>query len=385
MTGVASRWRELSGSAKFRLCSQLILLSSIVVGVVVSVDRTGDVPWSAAGIVISGAAALLALQTRPELSAWPNVGPRSWALPVGSAMFIVVWLFCAIMANLATDESDIDAAQTVGNFAALLSMLSIIPFLRGKWWFVLGVSIATGAAFEASAPSALRVAATTFFIGALFVATTLLTMWGLEVVDELERTKAVEARLQVAEERLRFARDLHDVVGRGFSAIAVKSELAATLSRAGAGDRAAGEMDEVKALAVESMNTMRELVHGYRGINLVGEVAGARSLLAAAGCLLVVEGDPAKVPARFHEVAAWVVREGTTNIVRHSASTSATLSIGTGGMSLRNNGSRKQAVDDPGEHSGLRGLSERLAHVGSGLEATMSGETFTLEILWEKK
>jgi len=202
---------------------------------------------------------------------------------------------------------------------------------------------------------------------------------GLRIVDDLEAAKDVGAELRLAEERLRFARDLHDVVGRGFSAIAVKSELAATLLRSGAADRAGTEITEVKALAVESMKEMRQLVRGYRDIDLAGEVAGARSLLSATGCTLLVEGDLDKVPARLHEVAAWVVREGTTNVVKHSSATSATLAFGAVGMSLRNDG----VTGATKERSGLRGLAERLAAYGAGLETATSDGQFVLDVRWE--
>lgn len=384
MIRLASWWRGLSGPVKFRLYTQLTLQGAIAGVVVVSAATIFGVPWAAAGIVIAGIAAILAVQAQPELAVRSNGAMRRWALPLAASMLIAVWVASAIGSHVSTADADIDALRTTGIFAALLAALSILPFLKHRWWFVVGISIATGAALGASPGAGLQLAGVTFFIASFMVATTLLTLWGLQVVDELERAKDVEARLQVAEERLRFARDLHDVVGRGFSAIAVKSELAATLSRAGAGDRAAREMDEVKALAVESMDQMRELVRGYRDINLDGEVAGARSLLAAAGCQLVIEGDPAKVPARFHEVAAWVVREGTTNIVRHSSATSATLSIGAAGMTLRNNGTPDDTTPDDDGHSGLQGLSERLAQVGAGLETSMSDNSFVLEIQWEK-
>jgi two-component system sensor histidine kinase DesK len=106
----------------------------------------------------------------------------------------------------------------------------------------------------------LVVAAVVLGLCVFVVGLMLLTVWGLHIMDDVEHTKDVEAELQIAEERLRFGRDLHDVVGRSFSAIAVKSELAATLARAGATDRAEAEMNEVKAIAVESMEEMRTRV-----------------------------------------------------------------------------------------------------------------------------
>jgi two-component system sensor histidine kinase DesK len=382
---VKSWWNELSGPAKFRLYSQLTLQSAIVVVAVAAATATFGVPWSVAAILAASIAALLAVQAQPELAMWTKAAVRGWALPTAVAILLVVWLACIVVARVASDDADIDAARTVGVFAALFATMSIVPFVRHKWWVVLAVSLATGLAFGTSPAAALRVAAVVLVAGCFITGTTLLTLWGMRVVDELDRAKSVEARLQVAEERLRFSRDLHDVVGRSFSAIAVKSELAATLSRAGAAERAATEMDEVKAVAVESMDQMRDLVRGYRDVDFDGEVAGARSLLEAAGCRLVVEGDPAKVPTRFHEVAAWVVREGTTNIVKHSSATSATLALGRSGMSLRNNGVHTDHTVDSTEHSGLRGLTERLAPVGASLEITTSGDTFVLEIRWENQ
>ncbi|MFH5210075.1 sensor histidine kinase [Antrihabitans sp. NCIMB 15449] len=388
---VATWWREQSGPAKFRLYAQLTLPVAIAAVVVLASIVTAAVPLASAGIVVSGIAAILAVQAQPDLAAWSTPALRRWALPVGTSILIAVWLACVAANYLGTDDlgtndSEGDAIRSTGLITALLLAQSVVPFLRYRWWIVVGIAIATGAALGSSLPGGVRLAALTAAIAAVIVASTLLTRWGLQIVEDLDRAKTIEAQLQVAEERLRFARDLHDVVGRGFSAIAVKSELAATLSRSGAADRAATEMEDVRHLAVESMNRMRDLVRGYRDINLEGEVAGARSLLAAAGCQLTIEGDPTRIPAQFHEVTAWVVREGTTNIVKHSAATTATMTFGDAGMSLRNNGvsDKSRSARDPAQQSGLRGLAERLTTVGAVLDTTATGDHFALEIRWEK-
>ncbi|WP_415847290.1 sensor histidine kinase, partial [Tsukamurella strandjordii] len=154
------------------------------------------------------------------------------------------------------------------------------------------------------------------------------------------------------------------------------------LVRAGAADRAATEMDEVKSLAVTSMEEMRSLVRGYRDVDLAGEVAGARSLLAAAGCRLTVTGSPDDVPTRFHETAAWVVREGTTNIVKHSTASAAELTLRADGLELRNDG----APDAPsGAPSGLAGLAERVHTVGAQLRTTGEAGDFVLAVTWEER
>ncbi|NNH71270.1 histidine kinase [Nocardia uniformis] len=375
---MTSWWRELSGPAKFRLYSRFTLQFGLVV-VVGAMAITTDSWWSILGVLVAGIAAIAAVDAQPEFALSSNSVSRPWVLLFATVVLAGVWLVAVVVARLTTGESTFDHARLTGIYVAVLAMFSVAPFIRHKWWTVLGVSLATGIAFGSSLATGFGTATLTLIVGGFVVGTTLLTMWGLRVVEELDRAKAVEADLQVAEERLRFARDLHDIVGRGFSAIAVKSELAVVLSRSGDTDRAETEMDEVKTLAVESMGQMRELVRGYRGIDLRGEVAGARSLLSAVGCRLVVEGDPANVPARFHEVAAWVVREGTTNIVEHSSATSAILALGDAGMSLRNDSPH----GTPGERSGLRGLAERLAPLGATLDTSASQDEFVLEIHWE--
>lgn len=379
---VSSWWHGLTGPEKFRLYTQLTLQGAIAAVAVIAAVTAVSTPWAAVTIAVSGIAAVMAIQAQHDLATWSPRAFQRWMFPVATGVLIVSWTLCAIVANRTPTETDVDAARATGTYAALLASLSVVSFTRRKWWILIVISIATGLVFGSTPTSGLQLTAVIFFVGGFMVITTLATLWGLRIVDELERTRTVEARLRVAEERLRFSRDLHDVVGRSFSAIAVKSELAATLVRASAADRAATEMDEIKALAVESMDQMRELVRGYRDIDLEGEVAGARSLLKAAGCDLAVEGDASKVPGPFHEVAAWAVREGTTNIVKHSAATAATLTLGSGGMSLRNNGAPDASLATD-ERSGLKGLAERLSAAGARLDTAVTGDGFILEILWE--
>ena len=370
-------WRGLSGPAKFRFYTRVTLQVSIV-SAVVAVAVPGIGVWPVLGVTLAGVATMIALEAQPELATWskPTLGRRF--LTAAGVVLAVVWLSSAVVVLVADTDDLTKGARATAACTTVLAALALFSFSRHRWWFVLAASVVTGVVFAASPSRIPLVVAIVLALCVFVVGLTLLTVWGLHIMDDVEHTKDVEAELQIAEERLRFGRDLHDVVGRSFSAIAVKSELAATLARAGAGDRAAAEMGEVKAIAVESMEEMRTLVRGYRDIDLSGEVAGARSLLSASGCRLTIEGDPSAVPAALHEVAAWVVREGTTNIVRHSSATSATLSLGPAGMSLRNDGAR----GEPGERSGLLGLAERLAAHGATLETSSSGDEFTLQITW---
>ncbi|MCX4738168.1 sensor histidine kinase [Streptomyces antibioticus] len=140
--------------------------------------------------------------------------------------------------------------------------------------------------------------------------------WNLSVLWEAERAGEVEARLAVAEERLRFGRDLHDVMGRNLAVIALKSELAVQLARRGRPE-AVEQMIEVQRIAQESQREVREVVRGYREADLGVELAGAQGVLTAAGIACEVRGEAGGLPAGVQSALGWVVREATTNVLRH--------------------------------------------------------------------
>jgi len=210
-------------------------------------------------------------------------------------------------------------------------------------------------------------------------ATFKISAWMLGVVWEQERNRTVHARLAVAEERLRFSRDLHDVVGRTFSAIAVKSELAAELARRGQ-DGAVEQMLQVRELAQDSLRDVRGVVAGYRTADLAAELDGARSVLRSAGVETRVLGGGATLPAPVQEALGWVVREAVTNVVRHADAARCTLDLDVADavarLTIRNDGVGLAPRGRSG--SGLVGLRERLTAVGGELTTAQEGETFTL-------
>jgi two-component system, NarL family, sensor histidine kinase DesK len=206
------------------------------------------------------------------------------------------------------------------------------------------------------------------------------TVWVLDVVRQMDRSRGVQLQLAVAEERLRFARDLHDVMGRNLSAIAVKSQLAAELLRRGR-DGAADELADISRVAEESLREVRDVVRGYRRSDLPGELAGARSVLRAAGVSCTVEGEEggAALPEPVQTALGWVVREAVTNVLRHSRATACTVALSTAGgaaeLRVTNDGVTGTA-DRWG--SGLTGLAERLAASGGRLSARADGAQFVL-------
>ncbi|WP_114773661.1 sensor histidine kinase [Lentzea flaviverrucosa] len=192
------------------------------------------------------------------------------------------------------------------------------------------------------------------------------TLWMLAIVWELDRSREVRANLAVAEERLRFARDLHDVVGRNLSAVALKADLAAQLARRGRSSSAVDEMLEVRQIAQDSLDELRAVVSGYRTADLSVELAGARSLLASAGidCRVIgdvtFDGEPAGA-------LGWAVREGVTNVLRHSEAKTCTITLRGKVLTMTNDG----VPPDPFRFgSGLTGLHERVAALGGSVTAT---------------
>ncbi|MFH8344679.1 sensor histidine kinase [Streptomyces sp. NPDC018045] len=210
--------------------------------------------------------------------------------------------------------------------------------------------------------------------------------WILAAMRELDEAKGAQARLAVTEERLRFARDMHDVVGRNLAVIALKSELAERLARKGRPE-AADQMAEVQQMAQDSQREVRDVVRAYREADLGVELAGAQAVLRAAGveCLIDQE-DSSGVPQQVQSVLAWVVREGTTNVLRHADAATCWLALrvtadGTAGggrpataaragsavvFTMENDGVREKAVHGGGG-SGIAGLRERLAALGGTL------------------
>ena len=206
------------------------------------------------------------------------------------------------------------------------------------------------------------------------------TVWILDVVQEMERTRGVQAQLAVAEERLRFARDLHDVMGRNLSAIAVKSQLAAELVRRGR-DGAAEELADISRVAEESLREVRDVVRGYRRTDLPGELAGARSVLRAAGVGVTVTGeeDAVALPEPVQAALGWVVREAVTNVLRHSRASWCSVELravgGEAELRVANDGARGTETT---WGNGLTGLAERLAAAGGRLSAGPDGDRFVL-------
>jgi two-component system sensor histidine kinase DesK len=220
-------------------------------------------------------------------------------------------------------------------------------------------------------------------LGSFVIPAVALGLWAtafvsqVSTVAELRAAREELARLAVAEERLRFARDLHDLLGHSLSLITLKNELAGKLLPASP-EQAAKEIHEAEAVARRALREVREAVAGYRQPTLVEELHGAEEMLTAAGIACRIENVAGLLPKSIEAMLAWVVREGTTNVIRHSHARHCTIRLvredGTVRVEVRDGGIAREVPRDQTDGSsggnGLAGLAERVADLaGAEFEA----------------
>jgi two-component system, NarL family, sensor histidine kinase DesK len=387
---VAGWWSGRSDPQRLELYTRSSYYSTIAAAPALTLllvaPSAGARPLTAALFVLGSAAVTVAalLLARAGLASRPQGGPVPARL-VGGAVALALVTAGAGAAAVPDDGGD-------SVLPWCLALPAIVVLVAGSTVWPARVltagSALVGAATAVGLVAAGRHPVQALTLGVLFGATAAglalsfrLSVWVLDVVGELERARDVQARLAVAEERLRFARDLHDVMGRNLSAIAVKGHLAAELVRRGRDD-AAGEVADISRIAEESLREIRGVVGGYRSASLPGELAGARSLLGAAGVACTVTGDDeaAFLPVPVQAVLGWAVRESVTNVLRHSRATTCAIALQVDGGSaeLRVVNDGAAATTDPAWGSGLSGLAERLSAAGGRLSATSGDGRFVL-------
>jgi two-component system, NarL family, sensor histidine kinase DesK len=185
----------------------------------------------------------------------------------------------------------------------------------------------------------------------------------------LTEARAEVARLAAESERTRIARDLHDLLGHSLTTITVKAGLARRLGEVDP-ERAAREIGEVEDLARRALGDVRTAVAGYREVGLVSELASGRELLRAVGIVADLPASGEVVRSDLQELFGWVVREGLTNVVRHSQARRCVVTLAHDSVEIADDGGAPGTAADG---TGLRGLSERVAAVGGTLQAGPTG------------
>ncbi|MCX5204422.1 sensor histidine kinase [Streptomyces sp. NBC_00237] len=204
---------------------------------------------------------------------------------------------------------------------------------------------------------------------------------------ELREARATVAQLAANEERLRLARDLHDLLGHSLSLITLKSELAGRMLP-GHPEQAAQQVADIEKVSRQALVDVREAVTGYRRATLAAELAGARTALAAAGVAAdlpaALPPDAPDVPPEQEEALAWALREAVTNVVRHSGARRCTVrlrrtqTLDGAFLELTVEDDGRGTPGTPRAGNGLTGMGERLARAGGTVHAAPALPGFAL-------
>ena len=218
------------------------------------------------------------------------------------------------------------------------------------------------------------------------VCTAAFAMWGVNQLMarnvDLMRARDENARLAVAEERNRFARDLHDILGHSLTVITVKAELAGRLFDVDP-VRARREVEGLERLSRDALSDVRRAVEGYRDLSLPAELARAREALRVADIDADLPHSTDEVPSELRELFAWTVREGVTNVIRHSGATRCSVRLEARAVEVADDGpgptARPAGAGWPGH--GLDGLRERASAAGAVLVTrTLAPHGFELSV-----
>ena len=276
----------------------------------------------------------------------------------------------------------------------LLVAISVGTSVRLAWspWLVVATAVAAAAVDHARGAgwgnAVLATGLTTLLAGMLTCAFS----WLGQVIAELHRTRQELARTAVSSERLRFSRDLHDLLGHSLSVIAVKAQAARRAAPTDP-DAAGRHARDIETLARDALTGVREAVQGYRSTSLDAEVTRASQALRAAGITTEVERDGDDLTPEQDDLLGWVVREGATNVLRHARASRALIRLTSDGSAatvvIEDDGAGPDVDEDRVDPtrglaqlggSGLAGLRERLTGSGGTLTTQDDGAGFRLTV-----
>ncbi|WP_113703383.1 sensor histidine kinase [Nonomuraea lactucae] len=305
----------------------------------------------AAGVLLI---VLVAMSTRPFRIAVRG-GPRPTAiLAVSGAITLLLSVIPLIYATALwlgmlapfVRRRTIVAASA----AAVLALNVYVALVRGPAWQLV----------------VLQVLMTAVVVGGV-----LANLWLWRVAKDAHDGQEAKARLAVSEERLRFARDLNDLLGQSLAGISARTARAEETLRADPA-AAAAEMFEVRDLTRRALREVRGAVQNYRALDLDEVLSSVRAVLEAAGVRCAVDADTAPLAPETRTLLATVVREGATNVLKHSRAEHCRITIRNGVLEMSNDG-----VSGPvGDHApnGLGGLAQRVGSAGGSLSASPTHE-----------
>ncbi|ARJ06990.1 histidine kinase [Cnuibacter physcomitrellae] len=319
-----------------------------------AVEHSGSVPAAIGGValvVLFGAAFLAG-------------APLTWSLPLRLRLLVPAGLLALSFTLFPWVHWGVVGTWT---YVGVLVGMGLLPW-RVTWPVIVGLAavalVALGVT-EGWSEDILWLPAIILSISAMMAAFARTTA----TIAQLRDTQVELELLAVERERNRVGRDLHDILGHSLTVITVKAELAGRLIDADP-QRARTEIAEVEGLARGALADVRATVAGFRGVNVSTELAAARSALAAAGIAADLPSSTDVIPADRRELSGWVVREGVTNVIRHSGASTCRISFRGGEVEVADDGIGPTA--SAATSTGLAGLRERVESAGGRMSVGRS-------------
>jgi two-component system sensor histidine kinase DesK len=344
-------------------------------------ENSGYIVWSHYGtrvgaLAIGDIVLTAALQLYHSAAARQGRRSRAWPLTLAlQAVLVYAFLFPFIWAYVGA----------LGPFLAG-SVLLLVP---GRWRWAGYAAVVISYAVLGSVlnlrgevvpagqlvPNALFLASVTAEVGLMVYGLS----WLAGLARELEALRDQLARMAAVAERLRVARDVHDLLGLGLSAVALKADLIGALI--GRDDtRAAAEIGEMSRICAAARADIRLVTGDERRLSLADELAAAEQILASAGVKVRVEATTGPLPAAADEVLAPVLREAVTNVLRHAVATACVIEVTAEAGALRLHVGNDGALSEPagGDGRGLANLDARVRAAGGRLATWQAGDRFGL-------
>lgn len=380
-SGVRATWLYTLGSVV--ICVLVLHVFVLMALVADPVAATGWLRWLVVALMVVSTVTVVRF-------CWFLEGGVGSGLP-RSREVAVVFVPPAALWIVSLAEPGLPLAPALALWSAVNVVAPLLRPRRRAWAYVCGVlavvahpvlygSLHPGPDGSPAISGPLSPVPTTLY-AALLPIMVLGSLWWWQIVVRLDESRRLAGDLAVARERLRFAADLHDIQGHHLQVIALKAELAERLLTV---DPAAAEANihETRVIARRALEETRSLVQGYRRVDLDEELANAADVLAAAGIDCHLRAEVAAVGSEAERLLGVVVREATTNILRHSRAAWTSIDLRRSGadlvLEISNDGLDGSSVPGPAEGTGLSGLGRRLAEAGGTVRATVTEERFVL-------
>lgn len=359
-------------------------------------------PWSRFGWLM--AVIWLVFLIYPVLALLRSEAPVVWVVVGWAALvaFIVLYVVGFMYGMRHGSIGAMPPRRQWFTFAALIacalvsvpaeggSALSFLPFIMSfasyglprVWhWITTSAALVITALCVFLVPGGTAYLSVLAIVALLGVVNTVSTWLIIRSVD----AERLGLELATSEGREAVARDVHDLIGHSLTVVALKAQLARRLMDSDPA-RAKAELADIEALSSEAIAGVRSSVSGARATTLVEQLASSRESLRAADIELWVDGEVDALSPVQAITASWILREATTNALRHSQARSVRVLLAPGRLVVVDDGIGMAGDAGDGAGNGIRGMRERAAAAGAGFMIAGARDTDVsgtrVEVTW---